>query len=71
MLKPEQILNDTYKIIEQIGSGGGGIIYKAYHLRMRKDVAIKLIKNDINGKINNRSEVDVLKNLKNDYLPRL
>ena len=47
MLEIGQVLNDSYKIIERIGSGGGGIIYKAYHLRMRKDVAIKLIKMSI------------------------
>lgn len=38
---------------------------------MRKFVAIKLIKDDIKGELRNRSEVDVLKNLKNDYLPQV
>ena len=71
MIDPGQVLNDTYEITERLGSGGGGIIYKAYHKRMRKFVAIKLIKDDIKGELRNRSEVDVLKNLKNDYLPQV
>lgn len=71
MLKTGDILNNTYEVLQQIGSGGGGIIYKAFHIRMRKNVAIKLIKDNVNSEIINRSEVDVLKNLKNDYLPQV
>ncbi|MBD5145374.1 MAG: protein kinase [Ruminococcus sp.] len=71
MITKGQVLNDTYEIIERLGSGGGGIIYKAYHRRMQKYVAIKLIKDEIKGGLNNRSEVDMLKNLKNDFLPQV
>lgn len=71
MITKGQVLNDTYEIIERMGSGGGGIIYKAYHRRMQKYVAIKLIKDEIKGNLNIRSEVDMLKNLKNDFLPQV
>lgn len=71
MIEINQILNDTYEVISRLGSGGGGIIYKAYHKRMKKYVAIKLIKDEIKGDINSRSEVDSLKNLKNDYIPQV
>lgn len=71
MITKGQVLNDTYEIIERLGSGGGGIIYKAYHRRMQKYVAIKLIKDEIKGDLNSRSEVDMLKNLKNDFLPQV
>lgn len=71
MITKGQVLNDTYEIIERMGSGGGGIIYKAYHRRMKKYVAIKLIKDEIKGNLNIRSEVDMLKNLKNDFLPQV
>lgn len=40
MITKGQVLNDTYEVIERLGSGGGGIIYKAYHRRMQKYVAI-------------------------------
>lgn len=69
MLKPGQILNGTYKVLCRIGSGGNGVVFQAYHLRIKKNVAIKLIKDNFNSDI--RSEVDVLKNLKNDYLPQI
>lgn len=71
MITIGQVLNDTYEITERLGSGGGGVIYKAYHRRMQKHVAIKLIKDDIKGNLNIRSEVDMLKNLKNDFLPQV
>lgn len=71
MIHPGNLLNDTYEIVERLGSGGSGIIYKAYHRRMRKFVAVKLIKDEIKGDLHNRAEVDVLKNLKNDYLPQV
>ena len=71
MFEPGQIINDTYEILDMIGSGGGGIIYKAVHLRMRKNVAIKLIKDNVKGLVQNRAEVDLLKDLKNPYLPQV
>lgn len=69
MLKPGQILNGTYKVLCRIGAGGNGVVFQAYHLRIKKNVAIKLIKDNFKSDI--RSEVDVLKNLKNDYLPQI
>lgn len=71
MITPGQTLNDTYAVVERINSGSGGIIYKAYHRRMKKDVAIKLIKEEIRSNCNVRMEIDILKNLKNDYLPQV
>lgn len=71
MLRTGDILNGTYEIQERLGAGGGGVIFKAYHLRMQKMVALKLIKDDVKSFIENRSEVDILKNLKNDHLPQV
>ena len=68
MLQIGNVLGGNYEITEKIGSGGGGIIFKATHLRMGKTVALKLIKENVKGIIENRAEVDILKNLKNDYL---
>ena len=71
MLQIGDVLGGIYEITEKIGSGGGGIIFKANHLRMEKTVALKLIKEDVKGIIENRAEVDILKNLKNDFLPQV
>ena len=71
MIQIGQVLNDTYTVVERINSGSGGIIYKAYHRRMQKNVAIKLIKEEIKTDCNVRLEIDILKNLKNDFLPQV
>ena len=71
MITTGQILNNTYKIIEQIGSGGGGIVYKAYHLRLEKYVAVKLIKDEVKDAVDRRAEADILKRLKHEGLPQV
>lgn len=65
------ILEQTYEIVEEIGSGGGGIVYKARHLRLQTDVVVKKIKEEVKGKVKLRQEADILKNLKHPYLPRV
>lgn len=71
MITMGKILNNTYKIIEQLGSGGGGIVFKAYHMRLEKYVAVKLIKEEILGAVNERAEADILKRLKHEGLPQV
>lgn len=65
------ILENTYEIIEEIGAGGGGIVYKARHLRLQTDVVVKKIKDEVKGKVKLRQEADILKKLKHPYLPRV
>ncbi len=62
---------NTYEIISRIGSGNSGIVYKARHMNLDKYVVLKKIKTDIKDIVNNRAEVDVLKNLKHACLPQV
>lgn len=68
-LNEGELLDNTYKIIKEIGSGGMGIIYKAYHLRLDKYVVVKQVKvnNICNHNLNKES--NILKNLRHTYLP--
>ena len=63
----------AYRIESELGSGGGSVVYKAWHSRLQKYVVLKRIK-DESGLIQSglqRGEVDILKNLKHTYLPQL
>lgn len=71
LLEQGQTLNGTYRIIQEIGAGGGGIVYKAYHERLKTEVVVKKIKENVKDHINSRAEVDILKNIKHTYLPRV
>lgn len=63
-------LHDTYRDITEIGSGGGGTVYKAYHIRMEKYVVLKKIHDSfLSNSIDIRRELDILKNLRHSYLP--
>ena len=54
-----------------LGSGSGGVIYKAYHKRLQKEVVLKKIKRKSRDARINRNEVDILKNLNHMYLPQV
>ncbi|MDE6127888.1 MAG: protein kinase, partial [Lachnospiraceae bacterium] len=62
-------LQNTYTDIVEIGSGGGGTVFRAYHVRMRKHVVLKKIHSSIQHSIDIRRELDILKKLKHSYLP--
>lgn len=71
MLEQNLILDGMYRIIKEIGRGGTGIIYLAEHLRLKKYVVVKKIKDDFAGQVNGRIEVDILKRLHHSYLPQV
>ena len=71
MLKVGTCLNHMYTLMEEIGSGGGGIIYKAYHENLKKYVVVKQIKDVAKDVLDSRAEADILKNLRNTYLPQV
>lgn len=64
-------LTETYDIYEAIGEGGGGIVYRAVHRRLKKEVVLKKIKGAASSIQDFRTEVDILKNLRHSYLPQV
>ena len=65
-----KIVASTYEILEKLGSGGGGNVYLAEHLRLNKEVVLKADKRKITTREEFlRREVDVLKELKHPYIP--
>lgn len=71
MLYEGLVIDNTYQIIREIGSGGMGVVYLAYHLRLKKYVVMKRIKNSSFDLTLLRNEVDVLKSLHHPYLPQV
>lgn len=70
MIEKGSIINDTYRIEEKIGAGGGGTVFKAYHLRLQKYVVVKRINDAWVDIMDSRKEADIIKNLKHQYLPQ-
>lgn len=73
MIEKSKIFSDsTYRFESEIGSGGGGIVYKVWHKRLQKYVIIKELKHGSKNDIETqRNEVEALKNVKSAYLPQV
>ena len=65
------LLANTFENIEQIGQGGGGIVFKAYHKRLGINVVLKKIRTAKVQSIDGRAELDILKKLKHPYIPQV
>lgn len=61
----------TYQLLEKLGEGSGGVVYRAYHKRLQKEVVLKQIKSKGLSMTDKRQEVDILKNLNHMYLPQV
>ena len=72
LVKDGSYMSHTYQITTELGSGGGGAVYKAWHKRLRKHVVIKASNNSIVGTLEaRRNEVEALKNVKNMHIPQV
>lgn len=67
-----EIIASTFEVINRIGSGGGGVVYLANHLRLNKQVVLKADRRKISTPPELlRREVDVLKDLSHPYIPQV
>ncbi|MDR1961880.1 MAG: serine/threonine protein kinase, partial [Gracilibacteraceae bacterium] len=68
-----RIIASSYEILEQIGAGGGGVVYLARHLRLGKYIAVKADRRKLSAKAEEalRREADTLKNLSHTYIPQV
>ena len=67
-----QVIAGIYEINEQIGAGGGGIVYLGRHLRLEKPIVLKADKRKLSTKPEIlRREVDMLKGLSHMYIPQV
>jgi len=66
------VIAGLYQIEREIGSGGGGVVYLATHLRLNKQVVLKGDKRSLTANEETlRREVDSLKNLSHTYIPQV
>ena len=63
--------SETYEILEKLGEGAGGIVYKAYHRRLHQEVVIKKHRKSAVSITGSRREADILKKLHHSYLPQV
>ena len=72
MDKETSLVAGTYRVLSEIGSGGGGIVYLAEHIRLGKQVVMKADKRTLSAKPEAlRREVDALKNLSHTNIPQV
>ena len=66
------VIAGIYEIQEQIGAGGGGIVYMGRHVRLDKKIVLKADKRKLGTKPEIlRREVDMLKDLSHTYIPQV
>lgn len=67
-----ELIGGTYEVVQQIGTGGGGRVYLANHVRLNKWVVLKADKRKVTtSPVLLRREVDVLKNLSHPNIPQV
>ena len=72
MYQQNQIFDNTYQILNEIGKGGTGTVFLAWHLRLQKYVVLKEVRaKTLDEMARLRIEVDTLKSLHHPHLPQV
>lgn len=71
MIYEGEMIGGTYRVLKQIGRGGTGLVFLAFHLNLRKKVVIKRVQAGIANIESLRAETDILKNLHNSHIPQV
>ncbi len=64
-IRPGTVLCEQYKLVKRLGQGGMGQVWKAEHIRLHKNFAVKILSENADEKLAStiKSEADVLSNL--------
>ncbi|MCD7739065.1 MAG: protein kinase, partial [Lachnospiraceae bacterium] len=66
------VIAGMYEIDRKLGSGGGGIAYLGWHIRLHKQIVLKADKRKLSTpEATLRREVDMLKDLSHTYIPQV
>ena len=71
MIHEGDIIGGTYQVVKQIGRGGSGLVFLAYHRNLRKYVVIKRVQTNLANLETLRAETDILKNLRHRSIPQV
>lgn len=72
METPYSQFGTLYRLEQELGSGGGGVVYLAWNTHLQKHVVIKELKRGTKESVGiQRNEVEALKNVKSRYLPQV
>ena len=71
MIYEGEVIGGSYQVIKQIGKGGSGLVFLAYHQNLRKYVVIKRVQRKIANLNALRAETDILKNLRHTNIPQV
>lgn len=64
-------MNETYRILQKLGKGGTSNVYLGYHNNLNTYIVIKQLKGENADETLSQAEVNVLKELRHQYLPRV
>ena len=70
-IMPGTLVHGRYNVRVRIGEGGGGIVYRAYDTNLESWVILKQIKESTVRPDDRRTEVNVLKELKHQRIPKV